>query len=339
MNCPNCSASDARLVERIPLADIERSFRRQHSMEVASEFGAHSEISRLRCPHCSLEFFDPPCPGSEDFYSRLATSDTYYVTDRWEFEFAQEFIGDGDEVLDVGCGDGDFLSMTRGARKVGLEFNETAAERAIARGLEVSRTGLESVPDSSFDVVTLFQVIEHLESPVELGKQAARVLRPGGRFIVGAPDNDGMVGSTIHEPLNGPPHHTLRWNASSLEAYALQIGLAPEVVRREPLPAEHLYHYRRAKWARRLSGWLPGDAPLYRLTPVAVFLRRVSHVLALMEQKVGGARVPEGATGHSVVLIAKKANPEVSSKKECGLVWRRSARRRLARRQRTRSRR
>lgn len=92
-------------------------------------------------------------------------------------------------LLDVGCSSGAFLEAARllqvPAR--GVEPAPSAAAGARAKGLDVVIGTLDAAgfePDS-FDAVTLFEVIEHLQDPLSLARDVFRVLRPGGIWLVG----------------------------------------------------------------------------------------------------------------------------------------------------------
>jgi SAM-dependent methyltransferase len=91
----------------------------------------------------------------------------------------------GDELLDVGCGRGDFLRAWQGnCRAWGLDQDPQAED--------IDRVDLMSGrwpwPDTGVDVVFSKSVIEHLPDPGRFLKETYRVLRPGGRIIVMTPD-------------------------------------------------------------------------------------------------------------------------------------------------------
>ena len=87
-------------------------------------------------------------------------------------------------LLDVGCSSGAFLHTARemGVRGVGVEPSIEAANAARAAGLEVYQGFLEELPlaAESFDVITLFEVVEHLRAPLSVLRACHRLLRPGG---------------------------------------------------------------------------------------------------------------------------------------------------------------
>ena len=85
---------------------------------------------------------------------------------------------------DLGCGTGVFLDEARraGYRVSGVEVSAYAAEQARDRDLEVAVGLVETVPiePASLDVITMWDVIEHLRDPVAAIRDAARGLKPGG---------------------------------------------------------------------------------------------------------------------------------------------------------------
>lgn len=109
--------------------------------------------------------------------------------------FAREFPGRG-RLLDVGCGNGEFLGQARamGWRATGVDFDPAAIAACRAQGFEVREGGLEVLddePSGSFDVVTLSHCIEHLPDPAGALGRAARLLRPGGTIWIATPNPQG----------------------------------------------------------------------------------------------------------------------------------------------------
>jgi SAM-dependent methyltransferase len=78
----------------------------------------------------------------------------------------------------------------RGWRVFGVERNEAAAETARQTfGPDAIATSLEGLPaDARFDLIVLFQVLEHIGEPVALLREYARRLAPGGLLIANVPN-------------------------------------------------------------------------------------------------------------------------------------------------------
>ena len=97
------------------------------------------------------------------------------------------------DVLDVGCGSGTLLGLLkhRGFRVTGLDFSAEAAAIAKAEnGVDVAVGTLEEAhfPAESFDVVTLFHVMEHVTTPRQVLAEVSRVLKPNGVAILQVPN-------------------------------------------------------------------------------------------------------------------------------------------------------
>ena len=90
-------------------------------------------------------------------------------------------------LLDVGCSRGDFVAaaVQLGFQAEGVEPATHIAAAARAAGLSVHAGLLEEqrFAAASFDVVTLFEVIEHLPAPLALLRECHRILRPNGILI------------------------------------------------------------------------------------------------------------------------------------------------------------
>jgi methionine biosynthesis protein MetW len=102
------------------------------------------------------------------------------------------WIQNGASVLDLGCGDGELLSLlirTKGVHAQGVELNEHAAHRCVAAGLSVYQqdidTGLTEYADKSIDYVILNQTLQQVKKPDFAIKEALRV---GKKVIVGFPN-------------------------------------------------------------------------------------------------------------------------------------------------------
>jgi methionine biosynthesis protein MetW len=117
---------------------------------------------------------------------------------RWSLEAAQ----DKSElrVLDVGCGDGDDIVNFKNdlAEKniavsyYGLDMLESHRSAAEAKGIKLSLINLETdvfpYENNFFDLIIINQVLEHLKEFFFIASEMNRVLKPGGRLIIGVPN-------------------------------------------------------------------------------------------------------------------------------------------------------
>ncbi len=100
------------------------------------------------------------------------------------------------QVVDLGCGDGDFVALllAQGIDAVGVDADDKVHAAAQAKGLPLIHQNvfdyLAAAPDSSVDGIFCAHLVEHLAYPqvIELVRQTQRILRPGGRIVLATPD-------------------------------------------------------------------------------------------------------------------------------------------------------
>jgi SAM-dependent methyltransferase len=230
-DCPICGAADARalFVARDRLLDRP------------------GEFPIVRCVGCSLVYVRPrPAPAALVTYY----PDAYYPLDeeaspeartvaegllarvtRW----ARQHCKSEPRILDIGCGTGLFLHLAKqaGMRVRGIEPGESAVAYARATyGLDVQCGALEDadLSDAAFDVVTMWNVLEHLPDPVAALRQVARVLTPGGLVLVGVPNIQSVEARVFGRRWYSldAPRHLYHFAPETLTAAFAIAGLTPE---------------------------------------------------------------------------------------------------------------
>ncbi len=118
--------------------------------------------------------------------------DTQYKTAWLEYRAIVNWIHQGSSVLDLGCGNGELLSLLvheKGVKSQGIEINEQAIYQCVAKGLSVFHedidNGLSEYGDKSFDYVILHQSFQQVKKPDVVLKEALRV---GSEVIIGFPN-------------------------------------------------------------------------------------------------------------------------------------------------------
>src|SRR4051812_13347971 len=103
---------------------------------------------------------------------------------------------DRNRLLDVGCGAGYFLEEARSRdwEGYGTEYSGVALDLARRKRLKVTRApiGRGTYGAGSFDVVTAFEVFEHMSDPMAEAKVVAHVLRDGGALYLTVPNFDAL---------------------------------------------------------------------------------------------------------------------------------------------------
>jgi 2-polyprenyl-3-methyl-5-hydroxy-6-metoxy-1,4-benzoquinol methylase len=167
-------------------------------------------------PHNYLKFA-PVSSGDGEFYSNLMRRMGYDSETKPEFSEAASFIAPESMVLDVGCGMGAFSLKCPGSY-CGIDTNRTAIEDGVTLGRNVRYGFVQDEAEGKYDVVTAFQVLEHVDDPVGFIQACINCLRPGGTIIISTPNMRGMTGYVPNEILNLPPHHLTWWDDSSLKS-------------------------------------------------------------------------------------------------------------------------
>lgn len=92
-------------------------------------------------------------------------------------------------VLDIGAGTGDFLSLlkTNGWHITGIEPNDKAKKIAISKGITFA-SSTEKLQTHSFDVITMWHVLEHVPDVQNQISELKRIVKPGGTIFVAVPN-------------------------------------------------------------------------------------------------------------------------------------------------------
>jgi SAM-dependent methyltransferase len=101
--------------------------------------------------------------------------------------------------LDVGCGIGDMLVFR--PNSVGVDINDRTVAHCRELGLQAHVMPPDRLPFAAtiFDSVLLDNVLEHIADPVPLLSEVKRVLRPGGRLLIGVPGIRGWESDSDHK--------------------------------------------------------------------------------------------------------------------------------------------
>jgi 2-polyprenyl-3-methyl-5-hydroxy-6-metoxy-1,4-benzoquinol methylase len=197
----------------------------------------------------------------------------------------------GARVLDVGCGDGEFLAEMRAAgwRAEGLDTDARAVARARERGLDVREGTLRPgmYAPESFDAVTLSHVIEHLHDPVAMLGTCAVIVRRDGVVWIATPNLASRGHRRYGRSWRGlePPRHLVLFTPRALARALTRANLELAAVQR-PASAAWVYDA-----SERLA---PGRARTHR--------RRLRAVVAV--QDVASALRP--ARGEELVVATRR---------------------------------
>lgn len=229
------------------------------------------------------------------------------------------------KLLDIGCGDGKFLALARekGFDVYGVDLDARAVELAkTLRGLQNVAAGEWDVAINSkgwkdFDSVTLFDVLEHLDSPVEMVKSIYSLLRPGGKICISVPRLDRLP-RVFDAEADIPPHHLTLWTEKALTLLLSVGGFSDICVVKKPLLAgDFLLHavWRGRRALRRFrsnSSTTKSDGEGLQIAGEVAQrswrLRTTRSVLRLCEPVHWLLRVSHVGRGFTLMACASKSN-------------------------------
>lgn len=133
-------------------------------------------------------------------------------------------------MLDVGCGVGLFLNVAkqRGWNVYGTEYSDKAVEICTAKGIEMKKGKLNAKAfDIPFDIITSFEVIEHINNPNEELDNINALLRKGGLFYCTTPNFNALARFYVKADYNviSYPEHLSYYTPSTIKYLGKKHGL------------------------------------------------------------------------------------------------------------------
>ena len=142
-------------------------------------------------------------------------------------EICQRVTDRRPRILDVGCGTGaNLLMLSKYGDAEGVDVSEDALAFCRERGLDKVKLGAgEELPyeDGTFDLVTAFDVVEHMDDDLAGLREMRRVLRPGGRVLLFVPAFMFLWG--LQDDVS---HHRRRYRMSGLRRVLEEAGFEIE---------------------------------------------------------------------------------------------------------------
>lgn len=254
--CPACHTDHAEQLWRVEAAEAAQHYvlREVHPARhralrdhIESLWGA-STCDVLRCTDCGFGFAHPFVAGDAQFYA-LAYDRTGYPAWKWEYDRTVKALDQADlpaafSLLEIGAGDGAFLrrvtpSQTPRDRVLATEFSDYGRRSIEALGVRCVAHDVRALPldapGAPFDVVCLFQVLEHLDGLDALAAHLAALTAPNGHLFAAVPNAERIAFNERHGSLlDMPPNHVGRWTRAAFGALAARHGWYVEAHEVEP---------------------------------------------------------------------------------------------------------
>ena len=203
-------------------------------------FHMRTDVYRLsRCQSCGVAWVaNPPKPGemgrhyTAEYHKDIVAAGEGSATRRWKNQVKRiSHYKPGGAILDIGCSSGGFLSTMKGpAWKLhGIEMEESTARRCRdTTGAEVFQGDAMDAPflPASFDVITCFDVLEHVYHPRQFLTKVLHWLKPGGILYAVLPNIDSWESRLFGTYWYGLelPRHLFHFSPTSIRYLLEDIG-------------------------------------------------------------------------------------------------------------------
>ncbi len=182
----------------------------------------------VKCKSCGMVFCEP-VPSVEElnaYYKTYAYENNFYspITKQRYLELLEVFekYRKTNKILDIGCGNGFFLETAKeqGWDVYGTEYSEKAIEIIQQKGIKSIKgeLNINDFNNDMFDVITSFEVIEHINNHIDEIKKIKTLLRVGGAFYITTPNFNSLSRYLLKEKWNiiGYPEHLAYFTSKTL---------------------------------------------------------------------------------------------------------------------------
>ena len=266
------------------------------NFDASAYFRGAERIQVLECVDTGYRFYYPfSVAGDGGYYDRLAQDVRYYMPAKWEYERVLQEVEQGDSILEIGCGNGDFLAQAKqkGGRCTGFDLNSAAVAICQQKGLDVKESSFDDFVKGEkrkFDIICSFQVLEHISDIRGYMLASCKLLAPDGKLIIAVPNNDSFIKKDPFNARNMPPHHMGLWNEGAFRKLPAYFDLSLYAIAKESLQRYHFRYFYNLHMGNAIArGGLAGRVANKLLYPL-IFLP----LLTIF---------PWAITGHTIIAI------------------------------------
>lgn len=230
-----------KIIKCVVCGDVKNSF-----------FAKKNNFDLYQCGACGHIFIYPMFAHnalslySDDYFSGAENGSGYVDYDKDKEPMREVFVAYVKKIellfpkkgslLDVGAATGFFVDIAQkmGWNTKGIEISKYATEIAHKKGLDVECGVLQDgmFKEMSFEVITLWDVLEHLEDPNKEIKICTKLLKPNGIVVINTPDSGSwyarIMGKRWH--LLVPPEHLHYFSQKSIKIFLENHGFFVEEV-------------------------------------------------------------------------------------------------------------
>ena len=213
--CPICEAPAGETIRLYTSKEAAQAFvpsnialhRHEQTVKKLTSIWGDGSCRIVKCDHCHFAFSVPFTAGDAEFYE-LISPETNYPRWKWEFhrtiQTLRSFDAPALDVIEIGAGNGAFLRMLHEAgystdRLFATEFSSVGRAAIEKQGIMCADCDVRSLgPERKFDVVCMFQVLEHLDDYQGLFEALHRLTYPGSHLFLAVPYGEWISRNECH---------------------------------------------------------------------------------------------------------------------------------------------
>ncbi len=235
ISCPLCQNNDFSILHLSTLikSDFDPKIIKNNLKNTLDDFTKHSQV--VKCNHCDLVYSNP----QESFSTLLSgykdvVDEEYLKTETFRKVLLTQHLNmierykKSGKLLDIGCFVGYFIQLAKIKKwnAVGIEPSKWARSIAKDRGLTIIGTNIETtlLKKNTYDVITLWDVIEHLPNPRNIIKKIHGLLKSDGIVAIGTPN----IESVFAKILKSKNPYLIRMHLLFFSPYTLKKLLQEE---------------------------------------------------------------------------------------------------------------
>ena len=227
-HCPLCMSKHYIVAKNYSINSLIERWIKQYSFVPFSKCYENKVLERRICLNCHMNYYNFEVPDTAEFYNKLGTLHNLYSKDKWDYDEALKIVEEykPKSLMDIGCGYGYFIEKIQNAVEyvVGSEFNPAAIDICKNKDIKLYTTNLKEVPEK-FDMITAFQVFEHVKDNKTFIEDCLNLLNEGGLLLFVTPNPDSELIKYNPGILELPPHHCCDISKETYEYIAKKYNL------------------------------------------------------------------------------------------------------------------
>jgi len=248
------------MLERLSKCPLCKSGLFLNYSEITDYAVSNEAFILCKCSSCQLLFTNPrpsqdqigPYYNFPEYYShedkaKNLTQWVYQKVRNYSISKKVEAIGllkETGSLLDYGCGTGEFLNAakSKGWKVAGVEPNEKARNQANLKLKSKIKASIDDLKENStYDVITLYHVLEHIHDLRKTSKKIITHLKSNGCLIIAVPNHESWDGKNYGKYWAGwdVPRHLYHFSTESMQSFQEEFGLELKEVR--PMKFDSFY--------------------------------------------------------------------------------------------------